>query len=49
MQVRKLVLVNESGCVDSVTGGEVMVLVKAIQTSVYERLGIRLEPGPVVV
>ena len=29
--------------------GEVMTLAKAIQTSVYERFGIRLEPEPVVV
>ena len=45
-----LVLVNR-GCVDgqdSVTGGEVMTLAKAIQTSVYERFGIWLEPEPVV-
>jgi UDP-N-acetylmuramate dehydrogenase len=31
------------------TGGEVMTLAKAIQTSVYERFGIRLQPEPVVV
>jgi UDP-N-acetylmuramate dehydrogenase len=31
------------------TGGEVMTLARAIQTSVYERFGIRLEPEPVVV
>ncbi|MDA8456347.1 UDP-N-acetylmuramate dehydrogenase [Acidovorax sp. GBBC 3334] len=44
-----LVLVNRGGGSDSVTGGEVMTLAKAIQTSVYERFGIRLEPEPVVV
>ncbi len=44
-----LVLVNRGSGEDSVTGGEVMTLAKAIQTSVYERFGIRLEPEPVVV
>ncbi|RYF33335.1 MAG: UDP-N-acetylenolpyruvoylglucosamine reductase, partial [Comamonadaceae bacterium] len=44
-----LVLVNRGGQADPVTGGEVMTLAKAIQTSVYERFGIRLEPEPVVV
>jgi len=44
-----LVLVNRGRGAESVTGGEVMTLAKAIQTSVYERFGIRLEPEPVVV
>jgi len=44
-----LVLVNRGTPEDSVTGGEVMTLARAIQTSVYERFGIRLEPEPVVV
>ena len=44
-----LVLVNEGGPSNPCTGGEVMTLAKAIQTSVYERFGIRLEPEPVVV
>jgi len=44
-----LVLVNRGGPARPVTGGEVMTLAKAIQTSVYERFGIRLEPEPVVV
>ncbi|MPM78986.1 UDP-N-acetylenolpyruvoylglucosamine reductase [bioreactor metagenome] len=44
-----LVLVNRGKGEDSVTGGEVMTLARAIQTSVYERFGIRLEPEPVVV
>ena len=42
-------LVNRGTPDDSVTGGEVMTLARAIQTSVYERFGIRLEPEPVVV
>lgn len=44
-----LVLVNRGTPDDSVTGGEVMTLARAIQTSVYERFGIRLDPEPVVV
>ncbi len=44
-----LVLVNRGGSSDPVTGGEVMTLARAIQTSVYERFGIRLEPEPVVI
>lgn len=46
-----LVLVNRGAGVDGVgaTGGEVMTLARAIQTSVYERFGIRLEPEPVVI
>jgi UDP-N-acetylmuramate dehydrogenase len=44
-----LVLVNRGGTSQPCTGGEVMTLAKAIQTSVYERFGIRLEPEPVVV
>lgn len=44
-----LVLVNRGRGDHSVTGGEVMTLAKAIQTSVYERFGIRLEPEPLVV
>ena len=47
-----LVLVNRGtpgSCDNSVTGGEVLTLAAAIQTSVYERFGIRLEPEPIVV
>ena len=44
-----LVLVNRGGRDHPATGGEVMTLARAIQTSVYERFGIRLEPEPVVV
>lgn len=44
-----LVLVNRGDDAHPCTGGEVMTLARAIQTSVYERFGIRLEPEPVVV
>jgi UDP-N-acetylmuramate dehydrogenase len=46
-----LVLVNYGAAHhrQAATGGEVMTLAKAIQTSVYERFGLRLEPEPVVV
>ena len=43
-----LVLVNLGQGDASVTGGEVVTLARAIQASVYERFGIRLEPEPVV-
>ncbi len=44
-----LMLVNRSGTAHPATGGEVMTLTIAIQTSVYERFGLWLEPEPVVV
>ncbi|BCO28094.1 UDP-N-acetylenolpyruvoylglucosamine reductase [Rhodoferax lithotrophicus] len=46
-----LVLVNRGSVhgADAATGGEVMTLAKAIQTSVYERFGIMLETEPVVI
>lgn len=46
-----LVLVNQGAAQGGVgaTGGEVMTLAKAIQTSVYERFGIRLEPEPIII
>lgn len=44
-----LVLVNRGGLAQPATGGEVMTLARAIQTSVYERFGLRLEIEPVVV
>lgn len=46
-----LVLVNRGSVAgpDGATGGEVMTLAKSIQTSVYERFGIRLDIEPVVV
>ena len=46
-----LVLINRAAAdaADGATGGEVMTLARAIQTSVYERFGIRLEIEPVVV
>jgi UDP-N-acetylmuramate dehydrogenase len=44
-----LVLVNRGNAQQAVTGGEVMTLAKAIQTSVFERFGLMLEPEPEVV
>jgi UDP-N-acetylmuramate dehydrogenase len=46
-----LVLVNRGKGVagSGAPGGEVMTLAKAIQTSVYERFGIRLETEPVII
>lgn len=43
-----LVLVNRGTPENPVSGAEVMTLAKAIQTSVYERFGIMLEPEPEV-
>ena len=45
-----LVLVNRGAGSNGLgaTGGEVMTLARAIQTSVYERFGILLDPEPVV-
>jgi len=43
-----LVLINKGGADNPCTGGEVMTLARAIQTSVYERFGILLEPEPLV-
>jgi len=44
-----LILVNKGAANRPCTGGEVVTLAQAIQTSVYERFGIRLEIEPVVV
>lgn len=45
-----LVLINrEHQTGIAATGGEVMLLAQSIQTSVYERFGIRLEPEPVII
>jgi len=41
--------VNRGTTAQSVTGGEVMTLAKAIQTSVFERFGLMLEPEPEVI
>jgi len=43
-----LVLVNRGQGAGGTTGGEVMTLAGAIQTSVYERFGLMLETEPVV-
>ena len=43
-----LVLVNRSDAQHPCSGAEVMTLAAAIQTSVYERFGIRLEIEPVL-
>ncbi len=44
-----LVLVNRGTAEHPCTGGQVMTLAGAIQTSVYERFGLRLDIEPVVV
>jgi UDP-N-acetylmuramate dehydrogenase len=44
-----LVLVTRGGRENPCTGGEVVTLAKAIQTSVYERFGILLESELVVI
>lgn len=44
-----LVLVNRGDTEHPCTGGQVMTLARAIQTSVYERFGLRLDIEPVVV
>lgn len=44
-----LVLVNRGDAEHPCTGGQVMTLARAIQTSVYERFGLRLDIEPVVV
>jgi UDP-N-acetylmuramate dehydrogenase len=43
-----LVLVNRGQGAGGATGGEVMTLAGAIQTSVYERFGLMLQTEPVV-
>ena len=45
-----LVLINRYAQTGArATGGEVMTLARAIQTSVYERFGVQLEMEPVVI
>lgn len=44
-----LVLINLARGRHAAGGAEVMTLARAIQTSVYERFGLRLEPEPVIV
>lgn len=43
-RVLVLMQVNCDGSAHMALGGEVMTLANAIQTSVYERFGLRLEP-----